>query len=40
MKRNLAQDVGGPVSDTGSVGVAIARHTIYAAYSTWIVAYN
>lgn len=40
MKRNLAMDVGGPVSDTGSIGIAIARNTVYAAYSNWIVAYK
>lgn len=34
------QYVGQPVSDTGSIGVAIARNTVYAASSEWVIAFR
>ncbi|HEX9712559.1 MAG TPA: PQQ-binding-like beta-propeller repeat protein [Actinomycetota bacterium] len=34
------QYAGGPVSDTGSIGVAIARNTVYAAASEWVIAFR
>ena len=40
LKHPLAADVGQPVSDFSSAGVAIARHTVYAAESGYVVAYG
>lgn len=38
--RLLAQDVGGPISDTGSSGISVARNTVYAAFGTFVIAYR
>jgi len=40
LKHPLAGDVGQPVSDVSSAGVAIARHTVYAAEAGYVVAYG
>lgn len=40
LKRSFTVDTGGPVADTGSTGIAVARHTIYAASGEWLIAYR
>ena len=40
LKHPLAADVGQPVSDFSSAGIAIARHTVYAAEAGFVVAYG
>jgi plastocyanin len=40
LKRNLAVDTGGSATDPGSQGISIARNTVYAASSEFVVAYR
>ena len=40
MRRPLAMDVHHPYADASSTGIAIARNTIYAASSEWVVAFR